>query len=107
MTKLTGFYRGKVLNLPLGWIWQGKKFGDDTVINKILGFYAVTGKLKYTRGKIFYILYPGGLEDTLIEVMPDFYLGELKLWKFTIYFTLEYEGNPKEIQTQPTRISQR
>lgn len=86
--RLEGFYRGKVCNLPLGWLWQGKIFDDQVVINKILGFKLIQGDVIYCSECVI-IVYPMlGLRDTLIPVTPEFWLGILKLWKFTIYFTL-------------------
>lgn len=111
MSKLYGFYEGKVLNLPLGWIWQGKSFyqyrGEDLVINKIVGFWAITGKVEYETNQTIIIKYPQlGLEDTLVHVGHGFWLGELKLWRFSIYFTL-YEGTPKKVQAKPQIIPRR
>lgn len=111
MSKLYGFYKGKVLNLPLGWIWQGKSFylfrGEYLVINKILGFWAITGKVEYLDNGTTIIKYPQlGLEDTLVHVGHGFWLGELKLWKFSIYFTL-YEGTLKKVQEKPQIIPRR
>jgi len=109
MKKLEGFYKGKVLNLPLGWIWQGKEFYfHDFVVNKIFGFRAIEGIVKYLDNGVVIIRYPQlGLEDTLIHIGNDIWMGELKFWKFSIYFTLQYEGTPKEIQTKPKRASER
>jgi len=92
-----GEYVGKVYP-PfqfLNRIWKGKCFCDDTVVNKVFGYWTLPGKV--TRiGERVYIHYPRlHITDTLMEVNEG-WLGSMIIFGVKIEFLLEEKWKTDE-----------
>lgn len=86
-----GFYTGIVEGpwwlLAAGYVWRGKRFEGDTVVNKIAGQFFIRGKVAGTPER-FTITYPGGLTDVLELTAPDTYRGTMTVGPLVASFTL-------------------
>jgi len=73
-----------------GSVWAGKVFGSDaTVMNRILGHLFITGRVRLEHDEVV-IDYPQlRVQDRLRPVTPLLYLGSMKVWRTSVYFTLE------------------
>jgi hypothetical protein len=68
------------------WVWQGKVFTGNTVVNRIGPWQVVRGTVTASETEIT-IRYPGGLTDVL-EPRPWGYKGRLVLGSMSVEFEL-------------------
>lgn len=85
----TGQYDGRTLSPWLRWtrwVWQGKVFTGDRVVNRIGPWRLVQGTVTADDRQVF-IRYPGGLMDVLTP-RPWGYRGALRVGPCRIRFEL-------------------
>ena len=71
-----------------GWVWAGKVFHGEQVLNIIFGQRRVLGTVRLERPDIV-IDYPQlQLQDRLRPVTPWMYFGHMPLGRGMVYFTL-------------------